>query len=124
MSAFDIGVIIWLICMTVVFCIFIIGLFITSEDYYSFTPKGRGIYNLIEFISIIALLVGVVVGVYLVNHKHKLAEQKVQESLQTAINNDYTFYLNGIEVEPDTVYLNDYTVHIDDEEQTVLMSCK
>lgn len=120
MSAFDIGIIVWLVCMAVVFCVFI-GLFIMSGDYYSFTPAGRDLYNIVEFACLIALFFGMIVGAAIIDRKHKLTER---EALQTAINNDYTFYLNGIEVEPDTVYLNDYTVHIDDEEQTVLMSCK
>ena len=121
MSAFDIGCIIWASCMAIIFGVFIVGLFIMSDDYYSFTPRGRDLYNIIEFVSLIALLDGMSFGASILDHKHKLTERA---ALQTAINNDYTFYLNGIEVEPDTVYLNDYTVHIDDEEQTVLMSCK
>lgn len=121
MSAFDIGIIVWFVCMAILFGVVIIGLFFISDDYYSFTPARRNLYNIIEFLSVITLLFGMIVGAAIIERKHKLTER---DALQTAINNDYTFYLNGIEVDPDAVYLKDYTIHIDDEEQTVLMSCK
>ena len=48
----------------------------------------------------------------------------IEKEYQRALDNNYTVYVNGVEVDPDNIYVNQYKVHIDDEQHKVMLANK
>ena len=52
-------------------------------------------------------------------------EPNATEALyQQALDKNYTVYVNGVEVDPDNIYVNQYKVHIDDEQHKIMLANK
>lgn len=77
----------------------------------------KDIFGYILGICIVILLISLVGAV--------VAEPNATEALyQQALDNNYTVYVNGVEVDPDNIYVNQYKVHIDDEQHKVMLANK
>lgn len=84
------------------------------------------IFTIIFKKDIFGHMLGICVVVLLISLVLTLAAEPnaTKEIYQQALDKNYTVYVNGVEVDPDNIYVNQYKVHIDDEQHKVMLANK